>query len=107
MNKQGLLGRRLAVETVEVGDGETVQVRELTGAEGQELARLHNSGKQDAGIAWVTCKTLVNEDGSRMFEDRELAQVAALPLKLLKAVSDKAIELSGMSDKSRDDAKKN
>jgi hypothetical protein len=98
LSKDQILSRKYKTASVELEDGEAVLVRELSGTEGQELARLHQQGKQDGLLAWVACKAICDENGSRLFTDKELDAVAKLSVAFLKRVSDKVVELSGMKD---------
>ena len=55
----------------------------------------HRQGKAPFGImAPLACFTLCEENGTRLFRDDEVAQVAKLPAPILTAIWDKALEIN-------------
>lgn len=88
--------------------GESLYVRELTGAERGELeAMLSDPAKADIGKLRMklVALTLVDEGGDRVFsKPTELAELAG---SVVGRLSDLALEVSGFTDTALDDAVKN
>lgn len=76
----------------------TVNVRELSAADTKELARRETAKDADevATMAWVVVQTLCDDEGRPLLTDADLAAVAAMPFRVLKAINVKAGILSGL-----------
>lgn len=88
--------------------GESVYVRELTGAERGELeASMSDPKKADIGKLRIklVAMTLVDESGSPVFADAK--EVGELSGALVGKLSDTALEISGFTESALDDAVKN
>ena len=97
MGKEAYKRRR--VDSVTVG-ADVFHVRPLTGA--QLSAFLTTDGDNDLdgveSIARVCCYCACEPNGDRLWSDDDLAEVSDVELPILRAVAEKAIELSGLAD---------
>jgi hypothetical protein len=81
-------------------------VRELTGAERGEFEDEWAGDKADVKNlrAKLVARTLVTEDGERVFSDRQLAQLGKKSGGVLARLSNVAMELSGFTESAIEDA---
>lgn len=100
----GLAKRKYA--EVEI-DGSTFKLQSLSAKELGEYIEFLESGKDNvAGIVHLLVKSLVEEDGSRMFGDDETDQLIDLPMGAMLVLTDACQRLSGLDqDIKRDHAK--
>lgn len=111
-----LSNKTLRRQTVSVPEwGGEVIVRELMANEGDiyEAAFLHmrdnNNGKEklDGMRAKIVAMACINEDGSQMFTEADVAELGKLSRVALDRVATAASRLSGYTKDSEDEIKKN
>lgn len=113
MNKDAFLARckQLKTKTVDLGDGESITVRELTGKERDHIEGLFNQGTKAGNYAGIRTQialySVMDDDGNQMFESADRAKVDAVPGSILDAVMLATLELSGLDKLSKDELEKN
>ena len=101
--------RNLPRRTIEVPElGGEVVVRGLTFKEVEEIQRLQASkASSPVGVSRrVVELAAINDDGSPLFVGEDKAIVESLAWAAIDAIASTAMDLSGMSPKADDDAKK-
>lgn len=88
-------------------DGESFRIQSLSARELGEYIEFIESGKDDIkSVIHLLVKSLVEEDGSRMFEDTETDSLVDLPMGVMLVLVDACQKLSGLDkDVKRDHAK--
>jgi hypothetical protein len=92
---------------LEIEDGVTVFVREVSAAEAAEYAKRAAAPDADDldNAAWLAARVLVDADGAQLLKDDQAEKVKAFPLRVLKAIGRAAAQVSGWA--TDDAAKKN
>jgi hypothetical protein len=105
-----------AVETrdVDLGNGEFVRVRGLSGKERDalEASTIQGKGKnKDVNLsnfrAKLCVRAIIDADGKRLFKDDEVALLGEISAKVISKIYDAAAELSGLSEADVDELTKN
>lgn len=106
-------GKRLT-ETVIFDGGVSLTVQGMTGTERDawEAAQLFKNGRRKGEVnaenlrAKLIVRCLINEDGSRMFEDNEVAMVGSQPAHVVNKLYEACQRLNNMRDEDLDELKK-
>jgi hypothetical protein len=108
LSREDILGAQdLKTEDVEVPEwGGTVRVRSLTGAERDAyeagIVQLRGDGSRTFTLqnarARLVSLAVCNENGERLFSDKDIAELGKKSAAALERVFDKARHLSGLSD---------
>lgn len=88
--------------------GGTVRIRSLSGAQRVTLKKAIDNGQSDIDeMLCVMC--VVDEDGNRIFNQKQLAELSKKNTKAISRVAIRVLEISGMRDpdKAVKDAEKN
>lgn len=102
LDKAGILAakdlKREEVPVPEWGEGAVVLVKQLSAME--RMAFFSSTGKEENkdqhGISLALTHFIVNEDGSRLFEENEAAVLAGKSLDVLVRIFDAVKKLNGM-----------
>ena len=111
LTREQLLQNKLIRTTVELEDGTQIHIRELSGAERNELSSMYirhrvPDPRAEKGFrqelppreaAWIVVRGLLNEDGSQMFKPDDGQQLDQVTPAVLKAIADGICELSGLT----------
>lgn len=98
--------KREAVDLDGIGQ---VFVREVSAADAAEYAKKIKSANGDelAVSAWLVVRVLCDERGTFILTDADIPALKAMPLRVLKAITDKSESLSGLKEDDRKNASAN
>jgi hypothetical protein len=95
---------KLKVKDVEIPDMGTVKLRELSAAQVSHYAKQHKAGAEEIDLLTsLVIGSVIDDSGHPLFQDADAPHIREMPLHVLKAVADNAVELAGIAD----DSKKN
>jgi hypothetical protein len=86
------------LKQVQLDGHDDVWIRKLTQAEVEYTKR--NYGTDDkalAGFRYVVCKCLVNENGSRVFEDKDQERMQGVDFDSMQTLANEILEFSGLN----------
>lgn len=97
--KETILGHKgFATEALEVPEwNTTVHVRELTLKERQAVYERIQGANKLTCAAWVAVFCVVDEDGNRVFAEKDFDAVCGKSAKILERIQDVAFRLSGLN----------
>lgn len=97
LTRSELTKRALKTKLIKVDGGE-VLIRELSGADMTNYMELSNSDNpRIIDLLIAVCQAcMVDEEGEKLFTDKQLDEVGNLPYAVLKAVQEPALILSGL-----------
>lgn len=103
MNKESLLAP--AIHAVPVGDT-TFYLRELGAADYLSFLAAQSSAepsrKFSVAASTMVALSAVDKDGTRLFEDTDAEAIEkTMPMSRLRTLADQALEINGLTDKSR------
>ena len=103
MTKEELLKITLATAVVAVGDSK-LTIKELTTSDREqyEMTVVKSTSKNLKALLIV--KSVITDDGNRMFGDDEINTVSQMPSSLTEALFNQILILNGMADGSLEDA---
>lgn len=107
MDREKFLGRAARNMTVEItlSDGETVKARKLTQSEVEEIRRRFGSeGKVLEGLRFVVARTLLDDNGERVFADEDMSLIAKqVNFDDVKAITTAVSKFSGLQVDAKND----
>lgn len=98
MTKEQFFARKSPVKAVTLGDGATVHIRKLSQAEFEHArANFRTEDKAAAGMRWMVGKAVVDENGTRVFEDADQTALQAVEYDDIETIAAEIVELSGLN----------
>lgn len=106
ITRQQLLSAKRQILEVDLPGDEKALIREITGAERKILSKTYDSDRSlfhDQLIAYSAC----DDDGNLLFDPvKDLAIIPEIPTTLQESIFDAALELNGLTDRSKSAEKK-
>src|SRR5690606_20573137 len=80
--------------------GRTVKARKLTQAEVETLTKRYATpDKALEGLRYTVCRTVVDDDGERVFSDEDQARMADVDFDVIQAVASGVVGCSGLGER--------
>jgi hypothetical protein len=102
MNRDAFLAaaREFKREPLRIDGIGDVFVREVSADEAKQYADRHAAQDKDDldNAAWLAVRVLCDKDGNALLTDADIPAVRAMPMRILKAIGDKAQAVSGWGD---------
>lgn len=108
-----LLSLKPKTKTVPLPEHDTeVTIRKLSQADMERMTRDYKrEDRQVEGLRFIVCRTVVNEQGERIYSEKDLPKLAEVDFDLIKTIAKEAMRFSGLpvddgENDEGDDAKK-
>ncbi|MFT3786656.1 MAG: hypothetical protein QM770_10880 [Tepidisphaeraceae bacterium] len=96
MNRDTIFARKPKTRTVEI-DGDKLIIRKLSQGETETLKRSYSSPEKALeGARFIFARTVVDEEGKRVFTDDDLKRLSDVDFDLIHTVAQAAMEFSGL-----------
>ena len=103
-----VMGRNLRTAEVDAPGWGKVRVRQMSLRDRGDMNQQRRDGAGDAELAaFVVCRCAVNEDGTRMFDDKEAVHFLDADPAPIDAIAKVALELSSVTKEDVKEAEKN
>lgn len=106
MNREAFFHKPEKPRTIDIPleDGRTFKARKLTQAEVETLKKRYATADRALdGLRYVVCRTVVDENGDRIFSDDDQARMADVDFDVIQTIASEVVEFSGLGER---DAKK-
>ena len=104
LTAEQILSTKLNTKIIDIPRlGGKVRVQELTGTQRAELDMIAAEAKTPKDAyketkAWIVIMSLVDEQGSRIFDDSQIDAIKSLPMKVQETINDEVDILSGLKE---------
>lgn len=106
LNRDAILSLPFKSEVVSTPNGD-VRVRVISGAARESYEVLVGNNEKGCIRAMWVALAVCNEDGSRMFSDSDIPEIAKLDMSFILPIFDVAMRLNGLAKDSIEEAEKN
>jgi len=105
MKKENLLNIELGTAVVDTSAGE-VKMKELTTSDRETYELSLQRGTAKNLKATLISKSVITDEGSRMFGDDEIAKISQMPSSVSEKIFNAILVLNGMAENSEEEAVK-
>ena len=102
MSREAFFQKPEKPRTIDIAleDGRTFKARKLTQAEVETLKKRYATADRALdGLRYVVCRTVVDDDGDRIFTDDDQSKMADVDFDVIQTIASEVVEFSGLGER--------